>query len=264
MAIVAPEFWPKMPRTVSFVLAGAGLSWLGFSGILWLQEFTHMKVGGWPLVAIIAGLALAGFGILWHIDSSRKPAHESPGKGKGDAALHSIDTAPRPLPVATSEIKSNPDWHRISGLEMEASVNGEKKTIDKPMFTIRDFYIKNISTDESVTLNIFLDMEFQQFKYRMDNTGRDNFGRILGKHDLPSVSMPKQNLEPPRYVLSPLTLKPQETAFGSLAFMIRHEPDEELIMIAAAKNEATYKLTLTDAISGKSATIQLPGRYGSQ
>jgi hypothetical protein len=27
LAIVAPEFWPKMPKAFSYALAGIGLSW---------------------------------------------------------------------------------------------------------------------------------------------------------------------------------------------------------------------------------------------
>jgi hypothetical protein len=34
LAIVAPEFWPKMPKALSYAVAGIGLSWLTYSLIV--------------------------------------------------------------------------------------------------------------------------------------------------------------------------------------------------------------------------------------
>lgn len=67
LAIVAPDFWPKMPRPLSYALAAVGLSWLTYSAILAIQDATHMKLQYGPLAAIIMGAALIAGGIFWHI-----------------------------------------------------------------------------------------------------------------------------------------------------------------------------------------------------
>jgi len=67
LAIVAPEFWPKMPRALSYTLAGIGLSWLTYSFILGVEELSHAKLTYGPLAAIIAGAILIALGLFWHI-----------------------------------------------------------------------------------------------------------------------------------------------------------------------------------------------------
>jgi len=67
LAILAPDFWPKMPRPLSYLLASVGLAWLTFSEILAIEENTSMKLQNGPLALIIAGAVLATAGLFWHI-----------------------------------------------------------------------------------------------------------------------------------------------------------------------------------------------------
>lgn len=78
LAIVAPDFWPKMPRPISYIIAGIGFSWLAYSGILALQDVTAMKIQNGPLVTIILGAIVAEAGIFWHIYLSKKPDEAMP------------------------------------------------------------------------------------------------------------------------------------------------------------------------------------------
>jgi hypothetical protein len=89
LAIAAPDFWPKMPKSFSYILAGAGLSWLVFSGVLALQDVTDMKLSHGPLALIVIGAIFAGSGIFWHIHL----------KKSGEENRESV---PKILPVATA------------------------------------------------------------------------------------------------------------------------------------------------------------------
>src|ERR1700730_19234327 len=63
LAIVAPELWPRMPRPISYTIAGIGFLWLAYSGILALQDITAMKIQYGPLATIVFGGIVGGPGI---------------------------------------------------------------------------------------------------------------------------------------------------------------------------------------------------------
>jgi hypothetical protein len=95
LAIVAPEFWPKMPRALSYTLAGIGLSWLTYSFILGIESLSHTKLQYGPLGIIILGAILIAVGLFWHIshigsgesaDNPHPRATESPAP-KNDPAI---------------------------------------------------------------------------------------------------------------------------------------------------------------------------------
>jgi hypothetical protein len=73
LAIVAPDFWPKMPRSFSYTLAAIGLGWLTYSGILALEEATEMKLRYGPLTMIVVGALVIACGIFWHISRLEHP-----------------------------------------------------------------------------------------------------------------------------------------------------------------------------------------------
>jgi len=60
LAIVAPEFWPKMPRALSYTIAGVGLAllWQIYSRRCWLQihfrQCGHFCGGGRAIVSRMA------------------------------------------------------------------------------------------------------------------------------------------------------------------------------------------------------------------
>jgi hypothetical protein len=64
-----------MPRALSYTLAAIGLSWLTYSLILGIESLSHTKLQYGPLGIIIAGAALIGLGLFWHI--SRIGANET-------------------------------------------------------------------------------------------------------------------------------------------------------------------------------------------
>jgi hypothetical protein len=76
LAIVAPEFWPRMPRALSYSLAGIGLSWLTYSLILGIESLSHTKLQYGPLGMVILGAALVAAGIFWNISrhDNKEPA----------------------------------------------------------------------------------------------------------------------------------------------------------------------------------------------
>jgi hypothetical protein len=78
LAVVAPEFWPKMPRALSLALAGIGLSWLTYSGILGIESLSHAKLQYGPLATIIAGAVFIATGLFWHFNRDRSHVDEAP------------------------------------------------------------------------------------------------------------------------------------------------------------------------------------------
>lgn len=86
LAIVAPEFWPKMPRPLSYILAGVGLGWLTYSLILAIQDMTQAKLSYGPIGLIVFGGVCVAGGLFWHISridpkptskESGSPTHET-------------------------------------------------------------------------------------------------------------------------------------------------------------------------------------------
>jgi hypothetical protein len=82
LAIVAPEFWPKMPKALSYTLAAIGLSWLTFSLILGIESLSHAKLHYGPLGIIILGAVLIACGLFWHISRLDHPAVTEVSTGK--------------------------------------------------------------------------------------------------------------------------------------------------------------------------------------
>ncbi|MCK1287538.1 hypothetical protein IVB41_26900 [Bradyrhizobium sp. 44] len=81
LAIVAPEFWPKMPKALSYTLAGIGLSWLTYSLVLGIESLSHMKLQYGPLSLVIVGAVLIAGGLFWHFSrlGTGVPASEAHG-----------------------------------------------------------------------------------------------------------------------------------------------------------------------------------------
>jgi hypothetical protein len=93
LAIVAPDFWPKMPKSLSYTIAGIGLCWLAYSLVMAIENGSGMKLHYGPLAAIIIGVVFVGAGIFWHISRlDNQPAvggvHGQPANPMQPAASH--------------------------------------------------------------------------------------------------------------------------------------------------------------------------------
>lgn len=106
LAIVAPEFWPKMPRPLSFTLAAIGLGWLTYSLILGIEAGSGMKLAWGPLALIIVGAGAIGVGGLWHFARLHAAAKES-------AAPHESPTIAAPA-ADKREIVIRPPTHQYA------------------------------------------------------------------------------------------------------------------------------------------------------
>lgn len=67
LAIVAPDFWPRIPKGVSYALASVGLAWLTYSLILAVESYSGMNLKFGPLSLIVLGSAATCGGLFWHI-----------------------------------------------------------------------------------------------------------------------------------------------------------------------------------------------------
>lgn len=111
LAIVAPEFWPKMPRALSYTLAGIGLCWLTFSLILGIEAVSDMKLQYGPLGVIIFGAALIALGLFWHI--SRLGTGEPTSSNHGHAEpLKTTPLAATPMPQ-TAQVLFEWKWSKL-------------------------------------------------------------------------------------------------------------------------------------------------------
>jgi disulfide bond formation protein DsbB len=107
LAIVAPEFWPKMPKALSYSLAGIGLSWLTYSLILGIESYSHMKLQHGPLGAIILGAALVAAGLFWHF--SRHDSNER----ASDAHAHEETTKPATATTQSASLLFEWKWSKL-------------------------------------------------------------------------------------------------------------------------------------------------------
>jgi hypothetical protein len=137
LAIVAPDFWPKMPRALSYVLAGVGLSWLTYSAILAIQEMTHMKLHYGPLGLIILGAVCIAGGIFWHISRlERRPEVE-----KSPVAKEQPQETVHP---ETGRLVSQAQFTKVT--ELEKFFGGKEEYDLRVLFDLPFILDKNIQT----------------------------------------------------------------------------------------------------------------------
>jgi hypothetical protein len=131
LAIVAPEFWPKMPRALSYTLAAIGLAWLTYSLILGIESLSHTKLQHGPLGTIIAGAILIASGLFWHI--SRIGSNEPMGPHDHAVTASSVEgpvAGPAPAPPVepdkpeTLEQLFKTDFDRTLRLHTELTMTG--------------------------------------------------------------------------------------------------------------------------------------------
>ena len=94
LAVAAAACWPKLPGRLSYLLAGAGICWLVYSGITALQAILGTKLPHEDAVGIVVVATLLAAGIFWHIHRAN---------GAPEAAL-----AARPLVAEVNAAKTSP------------------------------------------------------------------------------------------------------------------------------------------------------------
>ena len=268
MVALPPPWWPKMSQQ----LVNAGV----LSGlVLFLVGGCTVVIGVWPgllesqlgpiFLMTIGGLLLfAGF--VWYIWPTSETAlvveDEHPKKHL------SIPISIAPLPA--------PGFARYSGLypNFEATsvpegANDPRK-YDPPLIRVRDVYISNTSLSKSVTLRIFLIITANDGQIiSLDNGGFGPVGRRMGRDDWGTRHAILRGTELPKFILSPVSVPPQTTIYGSMPFIISvfgfGEPGDTSILEYYAKGflgppEQRFKFSLriTDVISGVTINIPLP------
>jgi hypothetical protein len=109
LAIVAPDFWPKMPRPLSYLLAATGLAWLTYSGILAAEETSGMSLRHGPLALIVLGAICIAGGLFWHIGrlgAQDAPAPQNARSATSDARTATMNDQKKPSPPPGHEIPS--------------------------------------------------------------------------------------------------------------------------------------------------------------
>ena len=82
LSLVAQEWVPKVHPLWRNGIAAFGFLALFYSGIVWLQDVTTMKLQTGPLTAILVGIAVVASGVFWHIHmSNTRLSSETPPGG---------------------------------------------------------------------------------------------------------------------------------------------------------------------------------------
>ncbi|WP_148213072.1 hypothetical protein [Methylocella silvestris] len=179
-------------------------------------------------------------------------------------AIEAVKEKPTIQLIKTSVI-STPNWARYSGLDPDP-------TKDSALFDVPGVFISNTSLTKSVTVRLKLvitDDSLPGSTWEFDGSGEDLFRRKLGKNDLGSQIL-KNRLgvdESERLLLSPLTLAPQQTRYGSLPFIIQiffedkqYQKVVDQLVFESSNNRLRYKLEIKDVISGQIISVDLPGQ----
>lgn len=103
LAIVVPEWWHDMPRPFKYGLTMLGFALLAWSGIIYLQDFTGMKITSGPLALVIAGLLATGSGAAWHIYLSGNQVLATSGALPAGTKKRAVDRCPHIVKEAEDE-----------------------------------------------------------------------------------------------------------------------------------------------------------------
>jgi hypothetical protein len=151
---------------------------------------------------------------------------------------------------------------------------------DVPCFYIPDVFISNSSLERTVTLRVSLAIYTKQMgsrRMRREGTGTTWWGGKMGENDAATLALQRHGRTPTAYILSPVTIGPQQTVQGRLAFVFDDvDPRDDfgkrwLIDVllgtgmgvddekATDENKLRYSLEITDVVSGTSVSIPVPG-----
>lgn len=259
------EWWARRPWWTDWAFsAGVGLVTICAAALT-----QTMLVAG--LVIGFVLLAVAAAGVAIHFVAPRWAKSKAP-----------------TLPLTITEI-SRPSYARNAGLWTDVDIRrGDKvKTLklDTPLIGTREIFISNTSLTNSVTLKIDLLLTDETGREtRLSGEGRDRWGKLVGRNDWATLALQKRDMETPHYILSPTTIKPQNTIRGSLLFLITQvevpdssgmseEEEDELLgktnrqfwyyfldrtMGFSKVPEFSYVLEITDLISAITIKIPLP------
>jgi len=194
-------------------------------------------------------------GVRAFIEQHRKPA----------------DNAPSALPITVTELQE-PNFDAQCGLD--------SCEYDVPCFYIPDVFISNSSLERTVTLRIFLVFTTKKSsprRTRKEAKGTTWWGGKMGDNDAATLTLLRLGKAPTSYIRSPITLAPQQTVQGRLAFVFDHinvssdfgKPWLIHVLLgtgigvgdemATDENEFHYSLEITDVVSGLSVSIPVPG-----
>ncbi len=178
------------------------------------------------------------------------------------------------LPIVVSAL-ANPEYARFSGLSPDFDKpNNDAAEYDPPWLGIGDVFISNISKDRAVTLKIFLITTDEKGKVRrLEADGKGPLGNFMGRSDFATKLYQRKGIEPVNsFILSPVTLKAQETIHGTLPFIIHpfgitKEINNQILtywashFVPNADGIPPFKfhLEIQDVISGTKIEIQVPG-----
>jgi hypothetical protein len=152
----------------------------------------------------------------------------------------------------------------------------QDRAMDTPSFLTKEVFISNTSTSNQVALKIFMlvTVDPQKAPIKIYGDGKDVWARVLGITSWNADKINRMFANMPKYLHSPIILKPQETVHGLLPFVLPFGPwgkDQKQFpyeyyyelfdSIAVKRKETHYALEIEDEVSGQSIKIDIPGKY---
>jgi len=211
--------------------------------VLW--PALHRRYKMTPAIALVlvsvCGLAI---GVLWYFAENR---------GLLPHKDDSVSTVISGVPIAVAPIKTVDFYY--AGFDRDINK-------DAPMFFVDDAFISNTSKERPITLTVSLSVAVApNVNWFLKLSGDGVYGLLKkGRDDWPTKQQVKAGLAPMTYILSPLTLAPQETAHGTLVFIVPNlEPSSaHNFALGALQRRYKFALHLTDVVTGESATFDVP------
>jgi hypothetical protein len=205
----------------------------------------------------------------WDVSTGESSSHQA--FGKQDQSNNRAS-----LSLSITKIEA-PSYSRYSGLPTKVrftNSTGESKEIevDPPKLGIREIYISNTSLTRSVTLKISLViLDKDGRSHKLSGEGKNSWGMVLGHNDRATRAFQKLGAPAPSYIVTPVTIAPQQTVHGALSFIINMftgdggAEDEEVIAyyvkgsaLGKKEQQFRYALEIEDVVSGRTISIPIP------
>jgi hypothetical protein len=239
--MAAPDYLKLSPPFAGLVFwAGLGVFFLTLFVVflLSLYEKRRRRMVLGPILLMTAGALIFGAGTAWYFWPVRNDARAT-------------------IPIAISQM-TEPRFVNRPMFENDWDN-------DHQVFTIPDVFLSSLTASRPLTLEIALELRGNEYKnFVLKGDGKAGL-KTYGKDDAAAKKLKRftGQEKPISYVLSPVTLDPQKTEYGTLVFVQPFTLPEVKgnVIEAIASHKISYVLLVRDVATGVSVEVPVPSEY---